>query len=369
MKLIKTNLLVLILLTSNFAIASVVDDYFHSVFEEEKNIFNKCVTDEKLMGPDKLNTKCEISKRIKNAVYILENKEKLAKEDILEGFKKYQRITNNELTYPSHMQRKGEMGYVILDFDIDEDGNTKNIKIQESMCGNMHSPLTNFKPCRGFNSSAINFIKKTKYRPTFFKETAIYSKNAKYRLRYVLEGTEIKFNSSKSIIEYKKTLKLIKENNFQEARKIAIENKDLENEFLYELSRIKYLEKDYKTSLNYMNLFFNNVENQKDEIPEYMLTGGSSIMIESLYSIADYNKVIELSEKVDRYLTHKNLTYNQKSFEEILAIANMYIGASHVNLSNIEEGLYYLVRSKRMSTEEAQIEFIENLINNVSNYL
>ena len=65
MKLIKTKLLLLLLLTSNFIRANVVDDYFYSVLEEEKNIFKKCVKDEKLIGPDKLNTNCEISKRIK----------------------------------------------------------------------------------------------------------------------------------------------------------------------------------------------------------------------------------------------------------------------------------------------------------------
>ena len=112
-----------------------------------------------------------------------------------------------------------------------------------------------------------------------------------------------------------------------------------------------------------MSLFFKNVEDQKDEIPEYMLTGGASIMIESLYSIADYQKVVELSKKLNLYLAHR------KEFEDVLAIANMYIGISHVNLRNIEEGLYYLVRSKRMSSEEEQMEFIQNLINSVSNFL
>tara|TARA_E500000178_G_scaffold350285_1_gene408903 strand:- start:770 stop:1861 length:1092 start_codon:yes stop_codon:yes gene_type:complete len=363
MKLIKTKLLLLLFLTSNLIRANIVDDYFYNVLEEEKNIFNKCVIDEKLIGPDKLNTNCEISKRIKHATYIIENKEKIAKADILDGFKKYQRITNNKLLYPSNMERKNKMGYVILDFDIDENGNTKNIKIQESKCGNMHSPLSNFKPCRGFNSSAINYIKSTKYKPTLFKETAIYSRNAKYRLKFILDSVEIKLNSSKSLKEYKKLLKLIKEKKFKEATKIAIENKDSNNEFLYELSRIKYIEKDYNSSINYMNLFFNNVEDQKDEIPEYMLTGGASIMIESLYNIGDFEKVVKLSEKLDIYLLQN------KTFEEILAIANMYIGASHVNLSNIEEGIYYLVRSKRMSTEDKQMEFIQNLINNVSNLL
>ncbi len=363
MKLIKTKLLLLLLLTSYFIRANVVDDYFYNVLEEEKNIFKKCVKDEKLIGPDKLNTNCEISKRIKHAAYILENKEKITKEDILDGFKKYQRITNNKLLYPSNMQRKGMMGYVVLDFDIDEDGNTKNIKIQESKCGNMHSPLSNFKSCLGFNSTAINYLKNTKYKPTLFKETAIYTKNAKYKLHFILDGLEIKLNSYKSVYDYKKILKLTKEKKFQEATKIAVENKDSDNEFLYELSRIKYIEKDYQSSINYMNLFFNNVEDQKDEIPEYILTGGASIMIESLYNIGDFEKVVELSEKLDMYLS------NNKKFEEILAIANMYIGASHVNLSNIEEGMYYLVRSKRMSTEKEQMEFVQNLINNVSNFL
>ena len=363
MKLIKTKLLLLLLLTSFFIRANVVDDYFYSVLEEEKNIFKKCVKDEKLIGPDKLNTNCEISKRIKHATYIIENKEKIAKADILDGFKKYQRITNNKLLYPSNMQRKGKMGYVILDFDIDEDGNTKNIKIQEGMCGNMHSPLANFKPCKGFNNSAIYYIKNTKYKPTLFKERPIYSKNAKHKMSFILDGAEIKLNSSKSLYEYKKALKLIKEKKFQEASKIAFENKDSDNEFLYELSRINHIEGDYKASANYMSLFFKNVEDQKDEIPEYMLTGGASIMIESLYSIADYQKVVELSKKLNLYLAHR------KEFEDVLAIANMYIGISHVNLRNIEEGLYYLVRSKRMSSEEEQMEFIQNLINSVSNFL
>ena len=362
MRLIKTKLLLLLLLTSNLARANIVDDHFRSVLEEEKNIFNKCVIEERLIGADKLNTNCEISKRIKNAVYILENK-KITKADILDGFKKLQMLKNNKLLYPRNMQRKGEMGYVILDFDIDEDGNTKNIKIQEGMCGNMHSPLANFKPCKGFNNSAIYYIKNTKYKPTLFKERPIYSKNAKHKMSFILDGAEIKLNSSKSLYEYKKALKLIKEKKFQEASKIAFENKDSDNEFLYELSRINHIEGDYKASANYMSLFFKNVEDQKDEIPEYMLTGGASIMIESLYSIADYQKVVELSKKLNLYLAHR------KEFEDVLAIANMYIGISHVNLRNIEEGLYYLVRSKRMSSEEEQMEFIQNLINSVSNFL
>ena len=64
MKLIKTKLLLLLLLTSNLARANIVDDYFRSVLEEEKNIFNKCVIEERLIGADKLNTNCEVSKRI-----------------------------------------------------------------------------------------------------------------------------------------------------------------------------------------------------------------------------------------------------------------------------------------------------------------
>ena len=167
----------------------------------------------------------EITKRIKHATYIIENKEKVAKADILDGFKKYQRITNNKLLYPSNMQRKGKMGYVILDFDIDEDGNTKNIKIQESKCGNMHSPLSNFKSCLGFNSTAINYLKNTKYKPTLFKETAIYTKNAKYKIHFILDGLEIKLNSSKSIYDYKKILKLTKEkreSNSPSLRKLPI---------------------------------------------------------------------------------------------------------------------------------------------------
>ena len=107
----------------------------------------------------------------------------------------------------------------------------------------------------------------------------------------------------------------------------------------------------------------NYFENEKDEIPESMLVGAVSIMIESLFNLENYEKIIELSTTTDKYLI------NNKAFEEVLAISYLYIGASYVNLSNLETGLFYLTRSKRMSKNEGQIKYIENFINNVTNYL
>ena len=365
MKLIKTIFLILTLTISSFSIAGEdrIENYFRNIFETEKYIFHKCVSGEKLNQFDRLNTKCMVSERIKRAAYVLENKENLAKADILDGFNRHLRLTNNKLLYPPRMQRNGEMGYVILNFDIDEDGNTTNIGVEESMCGNMHSPFANFESCRGFNITAINYIKNTKYKPSSFNETLIYTKDAKYRLSFILEGAMLQFDNSKSIKEYEKALRLIKKKKFEEAYKVALENKDTENEFIYELARIKYIEKDYISAINYMDEFLNKIEIEKDEIPESMLAGAASIMIESLYNKGDYQKVIELSEKLDSYLMSK------KPFEEVLAIAYLYIGASYINLSMAESGLFYLVRSKRMSSNQGQIEYINRFINNVSNYL
>ena len=135
MKLIKTIFLILTLTISSFSIAGEdrIENYFRNIFETEKYIFHKCVSGEKLNQFDRLNTKCTVSERIKRAAYVLENKENLAKADILDGFNRHLRLTNNKLLYPPRMQRNGEMGYVILNFDIDEDGNTTNIGVEESL--------------------------------------------------------------------------------------------------------------------------------------------------------------------------------------------------------------------------------------------
>ena len=362
-KRIKVKYYITALLFSVFLEAEKFDNYFKDIFESEKIDFNQCVKDEGLSPEEILNTKCKYSERAKRAFYILENEMKFSPYNMLPEFSKYQKISKMQLRYPSSMQQQNKMGYVILNFDIDTDGNTKNITVDEGMCGNMHSPFAKFQPCFGFNKVAIDFIKRTKYKPASFMGNNIVTVNAEHRMRFILDGAELSIKRSSHVKKYKRVLNLIENKNFEAAIGIALEYKKYENEFLFELARIQFILGNYLDAISYLNEFLLNVENDKDEIPESMLVSAVSIMIESLFTLENYEKIIELSITTDKYLI------NNKAFEEVLAISYLYIGASYVNLSNLETGLFYLNRSKRMSKNEGEIKYIENYINNVTNYL
>tara|TARA_Y100001936_G_scaffold250595_1_gene303750 strand:+ start:163 stop:1254 length:1092 start_codon:yes stop_codon:yes gene_type:complete len=363
MKRIKAKYYITVLLFSVFLDAEKFDNYFQDIFESEKIDFNQCVMEEGLPPEKRLNTKCKYSERAKKAFYILENEMQFSTYNMLPEFSKYQTISKMKLRFPRAMQERNEMGYVILNFDIDIDGNTKNITVDEGMCGNMHSPFAKFKPCSGFNKVAIDLIKRTKYKPASFLGKNIVTENAKYRMRFILDGAELSIKKSSHVKKYKRVLNLIENKNFEAAMEIALENKKYENEFLFELARIQFILGNHSDAISYLNEFLLNIEDEKDEIPESMLVGAVSIMIESLFNLENYEKIIELSITTDKYLI------NNKAFEEVLAISYLYIGASYVNLSNLETGLFYLTRSKRMSKNEGQIKYIENFINNVTNYL
>ena len=82
------------------------------------------------------------------------------------------------------------MGFVLLNFDIDKDGNTKNIEVLDGKCGNMYSPFTTFDRCNSFNSSAKQYMKKVTYNPTTFEGKEIYSMNNKHSISFFLDGEE-----------------------------------------------------------------------------------------------------------------------------------------------------------------------------------
>lgn len=369
MKRINHKYLYVALLLSNFVVADDLINYFNDVLDNEKISFNQCIVEEGLLPENRHNTNCMLTERANRALYIIgkefKNNVHARKAFMFPDFTSYQKVSENRknLRYPSQMMMEGKMGYVILNFDITAEGKTENISVEESWCGNLHSPFAKFELCDGFNKSAIRWAKTIKYKPATYKGSNIAVKNAKHRTSFMFDGAQLQIGSKSLIRKYERVLNQIKNKYFDSATEIAMENKKYENEFLFELARIKFLQKNYKDSITYLNEFISKVENEKDEIPEAMLVGAVSIMIESLYSLQDYQSIIELSKKIDQYLRDK------KPFESVLAISYLYIGASYVNLSDVETGLFYLTRSKRMSKNEGQIEYIQNYINNVTNYL
>ena len=211
MKLTKKTILFSIFLCNSIYSTEIIETYFENVYLDEKNEFLKCIADENLVGSNKINTKCSITERIKKSAYVLYEKERLHKEDLLDNFQRFSKTDKSrtiKVNYPRSMQERGAMGFVLLNFDIDKDGNTKNIEVLEGKCGNMYSPFTTFDQCKSFNSSAIQYMSKVKYNPTTFDGKEIDSMNNKHSISYFLDGEEPL--DIKNLSDYRKLISHIK---------------------------------------------------------------------------------------------------------------------------------------------------------------
>ena len=78
--------------------------------------------------------------------------------------------------YPRGAAMQGVEGFVILKFDISETGSTTNISVLQS------------RPPQIFNSSAIQALRKWKYKPKINEGKPVVQKNLKVRLDFKLEG-------------------------------------------------------------------------------------------------------------------------------------------------------------------------------------
>ena len=77
--------------------------------------------------------------------------------------------------YPRGAAMQGVEGFVILKFDISETGSTTNISVLQS------------RPPQIFNSSAIQALRKWKYKPKINEGKPVVQKNLKVRLDFKLE--------------------------------------------------------------------------------------------------------------------------------------------------------------------------------------
>ena len=364
MKLTKNTILFSIFLCNSIFSTEIIETYFENVYLEEKNEFLKCIEEENLVGINKINTKCSITERLEKSAYVIYGKEQLYKEDLLDNFQRFSKTDKSrtiKVNYPRTMQERGTMGFVLLNFDIDKDGNTKNIEVLDGKCGNMYSPFTQFDQCNSFNSSAIQYMNKVKYNPTTFDGIEIDSMNNKHSISYFLDGEEPLI--IKNLSDYRKLISHIKNKNLIAASKLAKKNLEKESIFLFQLARINYLNKNYDEAERYLKSFIQEAEANKDEIPEGILTSTASLMIESMFKQGKYEDIIKMTRSIDTYLD------NRKIFKEVIGIIHLYIGISLLNTGSIEDGVYYLISSKRKIKNDAQINFIDSILKNTSNYL
>ena len=347
--------------------------YFLEVYNYEKNIFNKCLKSESLVGADQVNTKCKISEDFQDAAFILNGKG-LSKLDFIDKYESFKKIKTSYPFYPGNMLGSGQTGYVVIEFDITKKGKTANPKAIEGWCGNILSPFTEFSPCSFFNREAIAALLRSKYRPAKFDGEAIYLKGAKHRFTFNLESDSKQdmdkvYSGFSSSMEgfgskgfHEKVLKEIAARNYDSAIAIAKKNIKYNNIFLYEIAKANYFKGDYSKASSFIFQFIEESTKNRDPYSEEILLSSLLILIESLYFINDFEKIINLEKSISRYSTSPKY---RKSF----AMTSLYLGTSYINLGDIHKGIYHLSIAQKYAVSKEQVKYINNVIAQVANYL
>lgn len=188
------RLTIIILIFSSYISSAEINNeikiFYEKVFEEEKNNLLQCISDEGLHPENKIHTKCKISKSMRDASYMIHNKRNIDIIDFLPEFKKYRAIKKQHPKYPKNMQYRGQGGYVIVSFDLNEKGKVENPRAEKGFCGNMYNPMTTFEACSFFNNAAVNAIRKFEYMPSQYKGINIRHDNLKHRFSFIMGDTE-----------------------------------------------------------------------------------------------------------------------------------------------------------------------------------
>ncbi|MCH1526267.1 MAG: hypothetical protein L7S66_02540, partial [SAR86 cluster bacterium] len=85
--------------------------------------------------------------------------------------------------------------------------------------------------------------------------------------------------------------------------------------------------------------------------------------VDSLYFSDDFKKIISLDNNVSNYIKEK------PQYRRNLAMTSLYLGTSYVNTGDLQQGMYYLGIARKYAPSDAQVKYIDNVINQTANYL
>jgi hypothetical protein len=338
-----------------------LEDYFSSVYINEKSKFLDCVKLEGLQKLEKINTLCEISQPLKDAAYILYGIKNTHKSSLLDNFTKYKPLKKQTPFYPASMLGLGMMGYVVVEYDITSNGKTTNHNVIESMCGDPTNPKTHYSSCNFFNGSALKAAKKLEYKPATYKKTPINTKRAKHKFTYIMEPPFEEVDSGNQA--YRQLLKSIKDNDLKKSLSIANKNLQRDPLFTYQKARIACIQDRHADCINLLGDFDNKILEKDKQVSEIIHVTSFTMLVYALFNLNRYDEIIELEEF---YLPY---ALEQKNYKAALAITNLYIAAAYINLGNLQKGVYYMAIASKNTSSDSEKEFIDSFIEKISSYL
>ena len=333
----------------------LIENYFLNIYENEKLKFEDCLKIENLKPKEQTQKKCKISTLGNDASYLL-----FGKKFFKEGG--YKPLFKPKIIYPTKSQRLGAEGRAIAEFDISEEGRVINPKIIEGKCGNPRSPYTKFKNCKDFDAAALRAVKQMVYEPEKLEGKNIVVKNVLHSFTFIMEDDELTVRNRKSRA-YNNALKAISKKNFEEAINIAESNLEFDYIFMNQIANAKYLQGNYLEAREWLNKFNDELLNDQREIPEDMIVSSFMRLISSLFNLGEYEELINLEPEFNNYFKER------KKYNELLALTNFYFGVSYINTGDIYKGAYYLGLAAKNSNSKAQLNYINNTIDQISSYL
>jgi len=358
--------LFLIIYTFSIAVGAntnpILLDYFEKIYLEERNNFLSCIENEGLSKKDQIYSDCRISEELKDAAFIIHNKKAISSYDFLSHISTYKPIKKVRPIYPSKMQQESEMGYLIVKFDIDKNGKTINYQILERQCGNVYNPRTEFISCDGFDRATLTAVKKLKYEPTQINNEPVVHRDVLHRFTFLMaQEKNVLLDSGAN--QYNKLIAAMKRNEFERALKIANENLEKDDYFLYQKAVIKFYMKDYKESVELFNKFSNEVTLNKKEINDEYHVTSFSMLIAALFNLGQYQEIVDLEKNYKIYAKERS------EYANLLTMTNFYIGAAFINSGVIPKGAFYMTLASRNASSKAQSDYFDSFIDRISNYL
>ena len=336
--------------------------YFINIYNEELIKFKACVQKESLIEESQINTSCEISDAIQDSAFILRDIKNIQAIDLLEKYTKFQKTRDRTPRYPKNMLEFGETGYAVIEFDINEKGKIVNEKVSEGWCGNVSSPFTEFQPCSFFNREALTALLKFKYKPSKFKNKPIYTKGVKHKFTFSLNP---KLSKMKDAVDkaYDNVRNSIIDKDFDQAVSTAQIYLEYDDIFYFEKARAHYFNEEYLKASESLFTFIESLDGEKYRYPEEVLLSSLIILVDSLYFAEQFEKIIDLDTNISYYIKEK------PKFRRNLAMTSLYLGTSYVNTGDMQKGIYHLGIARKYAVSDEQVRYIDNLINQIANYL
>ena len=364
MKLTNLFKLSVLLLSASSLLAfddGVFKQYFKDTIKEEIIQFRSCIQNEGLAAENQINSKCQISKTLSKSSFLITNYN-INNFNILPNYKSYKKISSNKIRYPKNMLNQTKQGYITLSFDINKLGRVEDIKVIEELCGNVKSPFTQYKECKGFEGAAVYGLKRSIYEPSQYDGKAIRTNNVKARLTFFYEPKPIAI-SKRERLAATKSEKAFALGNYEKAFEEAT-GPNLDHRMLdFLASKAKLYLQEYEEAANHMNRFITDSENSKNQFSESMMAESLSIMVTSLFNQNKFSEIVEYEKAYAVYFKER------KGFKELLVTTNLYIGIAFINTGNLQDGIFYLGLAYKYSNNQNQKDYILNLYNQVSSYL